>query len=140
MKTKLGDVPCRGCTACCHTDVVLWPAEGDVLETYEHRMIPLPATGEMVPALQRRPDGSCVYLGKRGCGIHERRPSACRTFDCRLMCWVVDLQIRGRGRRRAMVASGELNAAVAQGRRRMHTLDATFLEKLSYRTHMYTKG
>ena len=38
--------------------------------------------GELV--LQRRSNGACVRLGAQGCTVYEHRPSACRTFDCRV--------------------------------------------------------
>ena len=38
--------------------------------------------GELV--LQRCADGACAHLGERGCMIYEHRPSACRSFDCRV--------------------------------------------------------
>jgi len=34
--------------------------------------------------LQRCADGACAHLGERGCMIYEHRPSACRSFDCRV--------------------------------------------------------
>ena len=32
--------------------------------------------------LAKNEDGSCVYLKEGKCGIHERRPAACRKFFC----------------------------------------------------------
>lgn len=35
--SKLGDVPCGPCRACCRSEVIaLLPDEGDVIESYEH--------------------------------------------------------------------------------------------------------
>jgi len=34
--------------------------------------------------LPKRPDGACIYLGDTGCTIYEKRPQACRAFDCRV--------------------------------------------------------
>lgn len=34
--------------------------------------------------LERRSDNSCCHLGERGqCTVYERRPAACRSYDCR---------------------------------------------------------
>lgn len=33
--------------------------------------------------LAHKPDGSCIYLTKEGCGIHSRAPKMCQQFDCR---------------------------------------------------------
>ena len=32
--------------------------------------------------LEKKGDGSCVYLEGNKCGIHEDRPEACREFFC----------------------------------------------------------
>lgn len=39
--------------------------------------------GFAVAELKRHENGDCVYLGKAGCTIYERRPAVCRGFDCR---------------------------------------------------------
>jgi len=28
-------------------------------------------------------EGDCIYLGEKGCTIHDTKPEWCRTFDCR---------------------------------------------------------
>lgn len=33
--------------------------------------------------LKHRKNGDCIYLGRDGCTIRERRPHLCRIFDCR---------------------------------------------------------
>jgi hypothetical protein len=38
-------------------------------------------TGALMIA--HKPNGECIYLDERGCSIHERAPSMCRTADCR---------------------------------------------------------
>ena len=78
-------VPCGTCTACCtNVRVVLYPQLGDRPETYG-----LDET-ETEPVLTRRTDGSCLYLHDGTCLIYDRRPFACRQFDCRALL-VADL-------------------------------------------------
>lgn len=33
--------------------------------------------------LAHKPDGSCYYLGDKGCTIHATKPQMCREMDCR---------------------------------------------------------
>jgi hypothetical protein len=63
-----------------------------------------PKTGERLGrALQRRPDGACVYLGEKGCTIWDRAPHVCQVFSC------ADVVTRwNRNERRHMVNSGKL--------------------------------
>ncbi len=75
----MGDVPCNGCTACCHGPIVLHPSLGDDPTRYATVQ-----DAEWGVKLAQKPDGSCVYLKDGGCGIHERRPAICRAFDCRV--------------------------------------------------------
>ena len=37
--------------------------------------------GELM--LDHKPNGDCIYLGVKGCTIHETRPKMCREMDCR---------------------------------------------------------
>jgi Fe-S-cluster containining protein len=89
------EVPCKGCVSCCqHEAVVLQPAKGDVVEDYLHWVLDGPVVeaaamslginATKLPVLQRKPNGDCVYLGPKGCTIHERAPVMCRSFDCRI--------------------------------------------------------
>jgi Fe-S-cluster containining protein len=74
----VADVPCNGCTACCHGVVVLHPALGDDPSQYETERVE--GIGFV---LKRRPDGSCHYLLEGGCSIWPNTPGVCRAFDCR---------------------------------------------------------
>ncbi len=78
-------VNCEGCTECCRSGqgLVLHPEEGDDVESYVHRIAGHREDGSAVFVLATDEKGWCVYLGKRGCTIYERRPLLCRTFDCR---------------------------------------------------------
>lgn len=75
----LYDVPCGGCTACCHKDAVrLLPGDDSFeYETEPHPFMP----GELM--LAHKPNGDCLYLGDKGCTIHEWKPQMCREMDCR---------------------------------------------------------
>jgi hypothetical protein len=79
------DVPCNGCTECCRSNqgLVLHPEQGDEVESYRHRVVADPATGNPVFLLAAEANGQCVYLGATGCTIYDRRPLLCRSFDCR---------------------------------------------------------
>ena len=73
-------VPCNGCTVCCRGRAIrpLYPERGDVVEDYEHQYV------RGVPALAWSEGGDCIYVGSDGCTIHDRRPSLCRGYDCRI--------------------------------------------------------
>lgn len=114
-------VPCGGCTACCHDDLImLHPESGDRADLYATMPAVSPVTGRPGLALRRAPDGACIYLDRRaGCTIHATRPAVCRAFDCRLV-WLK----LGAARARKFVARGVLGQAVVEaGRARRHTLD-----------------
>jgi len=73
-------VPCNGCTECCRNDIVfLHPELGDKASTYQTRVV----DGRY--ALAHQDGGACIYLGKRGCTIWDRRPAVCREFDCAIL-------------------------------------------------------
>lgn len=79
-----GPVPCNGCTLCCRGDaIMLFPDDGDDVASYETEVWTLPGTSERGHILKHGLDGNCIYLGKGGCTIYERRPLVCRAFDCR---------------------------------------------------------
>ena len=74
-------VPCNGCTACCRAptvQIVLSPEESeDFPEAVTHPEKP------QFMVLPKKPDGTCVYLIQEECSIYGRRPSGCRSYDCR---------------------------------------------------------
>ena len=110
------DVPCDGCTACCRKDLVaLEPMLGDDPEKLplHHQM------GDML-VLDRKPDGSCVYLGDEGCTVYEDRPATCRSYDCR-----IDFLSRTPKQTKRACRRGHLAVDVlAAGATRLHTLSA----------------
>ena len=76
-------VPCNGCRACCLNDaLILHPEMGDDPEQYGTDEIVNPLTGKPALKLKNKPNGECVYLGKTGCTIYDRRPAICAEFDC----------------------------------------------------------
>jgi len=85
------DVPCAGCKACCsgRTALILWPDCGDDPDDYETVSATEGFTGRIrkeIKELRRlkwAANGDCIYLGASGCSIWDRRPAACRVYDCR---------------------------------------------------------
>lgn len=74
--------------------------------------------GETVFLLETAADGACVYLGKSGCTIYERRPLICRTFDCRKHYLILPRQDRDNLVRLKLSSRAVFNAA----RSRLSTL------------------
>ncbi len=79
-------VPCNGCTACCHhRRIDVDPARERPEDLAHLDLIPDPdahVAGGMM--LRKRTDGACVHLGSDGCTVREHRPAACRLYDCRI--------------------------------------------------------
>lgn len=82
MSIRPGEVPCNGCVACCRRENVLVSARfGDDVASFTVEREVRPG----VFALAAQPNGDCIYLdGRAGCTIHGRRPTICRSFDCRI--------------------------------------------------------
>jgi hypothetical protein len=72
-------VPCNGCTFCCQGDAIRILPEDDAASylTEPHPVL------RGVVMIAHKPNGDCIYLGERGCTIHDRAPSLCRSADCR---------------------------------------------------------
>lgn len=81
MKSKQGKVPCNGCTECCKNDVIriLDHEDASQWETMPHPIF----IGKR--ALKMGDNGSCVYLGEKGCTINKSKPALCKSFDCRVI-------------------------------------------------------
>jgi len=75
------NVPCDGCTRCCHGDMLrLLPEDNpELYKTVPHASM----KGHLM--LDHKPNGDCIYLNKEGCAIHSKRPLMCREMDCRLI-------------------------------------------------------
>jgi len=98
--------------------IVLHPECGDDVDNYLHHMTRHPVTGVTVAVLDRKPDGSCIYLGDSGCRIHDRAPVPCREFDCRRF-----FKSLTRNERRRLVRAGAVAKVVLDaGRARLHTI------------------
>lgn len=79
-------MPCGACRQCCfHEHVFLHPERGDDPDAYRTKETFDPTVNMVRLELVKRADGSCTYLGPRGCTIHERAPSTCRKFDCKAL-------------------------------------------------------
>lgn len=77
-KQQVADVPCGACRACCVQDrIFLGPTDDP--KSYRWHI------EDGYAVLDRKPNGECIYLGDAGCSIHERAPSICRRFDCRVL-------------------------------------------------------
>ena len=119
-------VPCDGCTACCRGEqIILHPEDGDDPSQYE--TVPAKRSGGLdrieeiyglkydgALALKQKPNGDCIYLGEKGCTIHDHRPAICRTFDCRKFV----LKFPGR-QLRALVKRGVLDKDMIEAGRRL---------------------
>lgn len=111
-------VPCGACTACCHNELLFLHLEcGDDATSYLTRPAFNPITGKSGLALQHKADGSCIYLGPRGCTIHDRSPAICREFDCRRMY----LKLKNAGHARHQLVD---SAVLQAGKSRLRTLES----------------
>lgn len=80
-------VPCAGCTACCRASqfVHIAPDETGTLAHIPYELLfpaPRMPRGHVVLGYDER--GHCPMLVDDRCSIYERRPRACRTYDCRI--------------------------------------------------------
>ena len=73
------DVPCNGCTRCCHGDAmrILPHEDASQWATEPHDRL----SGARM--LAHKPNGDCYYLGERGCSIQQTKPQMCMEMDCR---------------------------------------------------------
>jgi len=75
---------CQVCSACCHNKAIrVAPYEGlrlarnlKITTTELYRTY----TEEGGTILRNKPDGSCIFLDSRGCGVHADRPLVCRLY------------------------------------------------------------
>ena len=74
----VSDVPCHGCTLCCHHDIITLSEAEAVFFPNE----PNPIYPEK-RMLAHKQNGDCIYLTDRGCGNYQDRPQVCRAADCR---------------------------------------------------------
>lgn len=80
------DVPCDGCTACCRSAqfILVTPDDTAALAHIPSALlVPAPGLpGHRVLGYDER--GHCPMLIDDRCSIYEHRPTACRTYDCRI--------------------------------------------------------
>lgn len=98
-------VPCGSCTACCRWELIFL-MDGDDPSMYLTMPWVNPLTGQEGFALQHRENGECVYLGEKGCTIHDHAPVVCKEFDCRM--WYLS---RPRAERRRMMKDSQSGVA-----------------------------
>lgn len=116
------EVPCNTCVECCRSKqaLILVPAQGDDVQSYQYSVAAHPDTGEPVYLLATKENGECVYLGPSGCTIYERRPLLCRSFDCRKHYLILPRQDRDNLVRLGLSSRVVFNA----GRARVKSLSA----------------
>lgn len=77
------DVPCNSCADCCSVLSPFLTDEEFRSGKYIYTFIRMDGCPEPVIAVPRAESGACVYLVNNRCSIYNRRPLACRQFDCR---------------------------------------------------------
>jgi Fe-S-cluster containining protein len=111
-------VPCGSCRLCCsHEAIILDPRLGDLVTTYETRVVVNPLDGELAAQVLQKPNGDCIYLDETGCTIYERRPAICRVFDCRKFALKFD-----RPERRRLSKEPHTKAVIQRGMELKDTL------------------
>lgn len=107
-------VNCGTCTACCRKEMVLL-VDGDDPANYPEAIEvewDNPFTGEDVArVIPHAPNGACIYLGKNGCTIYDKRPKMCRVFSCVGFVNRV-LELTARNQRRQDFKAGNLDHEV----------------------------
>jgi len=101
---------------CCQGDAIRLEAE-DLRMGYQTEPHPYAAGALMIA---HKPNGECIYLGDRGCTIHDHAPSLCRSADCRSVAVRFDFETALRLHR-----SGRLDLRVwDQGNRLLEAMAA----------------
>jgi len=107
-------LPCGECTKCCHGEAVfLYPEDGDNPGLYRTRKVWHALENRPAYALEQR-NGACVYLGAQGCTIYDKRPSLCRSYDCRIF-----VKSFTRAQEKQMVESGKCDPEMFKKGREM---------------------
>jgi Fe-S-cluster containining protein len=77
----MSNVPCNGCTRCCHGDAIRILPNDDASkwQTVPHAVMP----GHLM--LAHKPNGDCIYLEATGCSIQSDKPQMCQEMDCRVI-------------------------------------------------------
>lgn len=109
-KQQVADVPCGTCHACCERDRI-------VLTEQESARFAWNFEGPQ-RVLDRKPDGSCIYLTARGCSVHDDAPDICRRFDCRVLFLITPKGVR----RQRVEQNPTMRLVYDAGKRRLDTL------------------
>lgn len=109
-KKQAANVPCGTCRACCTHDKI-------VLTEQECERFAWHFEGPQ-RVLDRKPDGSCVYLAGKGCSVHDEAPDICQRFDCRVLFLLTPKVMR----RQRIAQSPHMRAVYDAGKRRLNTL------------------
>jgi Fe-S-cluster containining protein len=109
-----GDVPCGACQVCCYKRAVfLYVEAGDDPAMFPEHTIQFNAYwGGWQPMLNHRPDGGCIYLTDKGCGVWDHRPAACRAFSC-----ITQFELITANERKEMKRTGKWSATLREGQR-----------------------
>lgn len=80
---------CQRCRACCNNKRIA-PDDGEIARMAERMgLSPAEMRARFLDptdgTIRLKPDGDCVFLDERGCGIHPARPSVCRLFPLGLI-------------------------------------------------------
>jgi Fe-S-cluster containining protein len=127
-QARTDPVKCRDCTACCRGDhaVVIRAEWGDDPDVFGHDNLSRERYhGEWSVTLARKENGDCVFLTDARCSIYDRRPAACRAFDCRRIVKALSPDQRREAVERGLYAQDIIDAGV----RRMHTLKLLPVER-----------
>jgi Fe-S-cluster containining protein len=74
------EVPCGGCTGCCKSKRMFANLDKAELERFPEAVYEASIDGMVLP---KHEDGTCTKLVDGKCTIYDRRPRACRVYDCR---------------------------------------------------------
>jgi len=113
-------VPCGTCHACCHSPVEIRPDWGDNPDDYEHGIyVDTSAPNSMALFTLNMVGGACYALKNGRCSIWAKRPSICRSFDCRK----IFLMYTKEERRELVAKKYFVRAIMDAGRNRADTLE-----------------
>ena len=80
----MSDMNCGTCRACCEwsgqEDLAVKLTKVDLLNGNKGI-----ATGHGTARMMMNDEGNCMQLGPDGCMNYNRRPEACKSFDCRVV-------------------------------------------------------
>jgi Fe-S-cluster containining protein len=82
------EVPCDGCTLCCHGDLIRLE-QNETAEEYLTEPHLFIADALM---LAHKQNGECIYLESSRCSIHDHAPSLCQSADCRVIAAKYDYE------------------------------------------------